>query len=101
MVKTVGGIMAFDKSKLKLPDKPKLRVDDLCQGKNTQSDTKDLQTWIDTFFEDRDTRIYVERQLALKIGILAHSLIRWSDEVSKKIIVKVFNQVMNEIYESV
>lgn len=88
----------FDKSKLSLPKRPKLTEDMLCQGANTLGDTKDFQTWIDTWFEDKDTRIYVERQFALYLGILAHGLIKWSDNVSKKTIVQTWNVVMEKVY---
>lgn len=89
----------MDKEKLKLPERHKLTVGQLCQGQNTYGDTKDLQTWLDTLFTDRDTRIYVERQFALKLGILSHGLIKWSDGVNKKTIVKLWEEVMDELYE--
>jgi len=88
----------LDKSKLKLPPRPKLTQLDLCQGQNECNGSKDLVGWLEHYFTDRDTRIYIERQFGLKIGILSHGLIKWSDEVSKATIVKTWKEVMNIIY---
>jgi len=75
----------------------KLSEVDICQGVNTRDNEKDLLSWIDELFSDRDTRIRVERAIARKIGILSHGLIKWSDSVSKKCVADTFNLVVLEL----
>lgn len=85
------------KDKIILPKIPKLSENDICQGRNEQGSSKDIVGWIEHFVQDIHARHYLEKALALEIGIKSHSLIRWNDSTSKKVIVKTFNKVITSI----
>lgn len=82
---------------IKVPNKFRpLISDDICQGdsRSLKNKTKDALTWIDFFFKKNDERQYVQEQLALKIGILSHGLIKWNDSSAKADVAKTLNEVI-------
>lgn len=92
--------MRFDK--LKLPTKlPNLTEDMLCQGRNELNDSKDLLTWIDSTFDDHYTRNEVEKMFAEEVGVRSHALIKWSDGVTKREIVEIWNKVIKRLKDGV
>ncbi len=75
-----------------------LKESDICQGTGRLKEKRDLRGWIIYFFgEHTRPAVAFEQHFSIKVGIRSHQLEIWSENVTIKEQVKLFNEVLKEL----